>query len=171
MRAMSGMGSTAGSHAGPQGGAGLELPFQDPLDGDGTPFPAARCRDAAAVQPVGDLAERGAARLHRQDEREQVGRALGRLGRLRGVALGAAVELAAQVGGIAQLDAARLGRLGALRIHRRSSCRTGQEQGTDGPNYHEFQIVRRRPKSPAGRARFSPQSDLIPSRVLPLRLL
>ena len=121
---------------------GLDLPVQDPLDGNGAPVPAAWGRDAAAVQPVGDLAERRAVRLHRQDEREQIGRPLGRLGRLRGVALGAAVELAAQVGGIAQLDAARLGRLGALRIHRRSSCRTGREQGTDGPNYHEFQIAR-----------------------------
>ena len=93
----------------PAGGAGLDLPVQDPLDGHGTPVPAARGRDAAAVQPVSDLAERRAARLHRQDEGEQVGRPLGRLGRLRGVALGAAVELAAQVGRIAQLDAARLG--------------------------------------------------------------
>ena len=122
--------------------AGLDLPAQDPLDGHGAPVPAARGRDAAAVQPVSDLAQRGAARLHRQDEGEQVGRAFGRLGRLRGVAPGAAVELVGEVGRIAQLDAARLGRLGALRIHRRSSCRTGREQGTDGPNYHEFQIAR-----------------------------
>jgi hypothetical protein len=46
----------------------LDLPVQDPLDGHGTPVPAARGRDAAAVQPVGDLAERRALILHRQDE-------------------------------------------------------------------------------------------------------
>src|SRR4051812_18059803 len=78
----------------------LDLPVQDPLDG--APVPAARGGNAAPVQPVSDLAERRAVRLHRQDEGEQIGRPLGRLGRLRGVALGAAVELAAQVGWIAQ---------------------------------------------------------------------
>jgi hypothetical protein len=121
---------------------GLSLPIQDPLDGDGTPVPAARGRDATAVQPVSDLAQRRAARLHGQDKGEQVGRPLVRPGHHRGVALGAAAELVGKVGRSAQPDAAHLGRLGALRIHRRSSCRTGPEQGTDGPNYHEFQIAR-----------------------------
>ena len=77
-----------------------------------TLFVAALGRDVAAVQPVSDLAQRRAVRLHRQDRGKQVGRPL-----------------------------VRLGRLGGLRIHRRSSCRTGRE-GTDGPNYHEFQIAR-----------------------------
>ena len=74
------------------------LPVQDPLDGNGAPLPAARGRDAAAVQPVSDLAQRRAARLHRQDEGKQVSRPLGGLGCLRGVALGAAVELVVQLG-------------------------------------------------------------------------
>jgi len=124
------------------------LPVQDPLHGNGAPGAAPRGRNAATVQPVSDLAQRRAVCLHGQDEGEQVDRALGGLGRLRGVALGAAAELVGEVGRSAQLDAARLGRLGALGIHRRSSCRTGQEQGTDGPNYHEFQIVRRGPNHP-----------------------
>jgi hypothetical protein len=80
------------------------------LECRGAPVPAAWGRDAAAVQPVSDLAERRPARLHGQDEREQVGRPLGRLGRHRGVALGAAAELVGEVGRIAQLNAARLGR-------------------------------------------------------------
>src|SRR3954471_19514256 len=50
----------------------LDLPVQDPLDG--APVPAAR--DATAVQPVSDLAQRCTAVLHGQDEGEQVGRPL-----------------------------------------------------------------------------------------------
>jgi hypothetical protein len=117
--------------------------LQSPPRGAGTP---------QRFSPSADLAQRRAARLHGQDEGKQIGRPLIRPGRHRGVALGAAAELVGEVGRIqvgrsAQLDAARLGRLGALGIHHRSSCRIGQEQGTDGPNYHEFQGARPCPEA------------------------
>src|SRR3954453_7153735 len=88
---------------------GLDLPVQDPLDG--APVPAARGRDATAVQPVSDLAQRCTAVPHGQDEGEQVGRPLGRLGRHRGVALGPAAELVGEVGrSLAPRALAALGR-------------------------------------------------------------
>jgi hypothetical protein len=57
-----------------------------------------------------NLAQRRPVSLQRQDDGQQVGRAFVRLRRLGGVALGAAVDLVAQVGRIAQRDAAGLGR-------------------------------------------------------------
>jgi hypothetical protein len=94
-----------------------------------------RGRNAAADQPVSNLARRRATGLQGRDDGQQVGRPLIRSGHLRGVTLGAAVDPVAQVGRIAQLDAARLGsvqgRLGALGDHRRLVFRDGG-QDVDG---------------------------------------
>jgi hypothetical protein len=73
------------------------LSLQHPFHGDGAPVPAMRGRDAAAVQPVSDLAQRRTASLHGQDDGEQVGgplgSMLGSIGRHRGVAAGAPTGL------------------------------------------------------------------------------